>query len=205
MQEEEETQQAQEALETALALVSNRQQRLTLLSDYTALLVRQEQWAKVLQPVKEALRLVPNDPSWLATQQQAQSQLSRTAPVLAPSWNKAHIVEQESISALKKTKEQWYDEGATLYNLMRYEEALITLDQAIRLDPNFALAYSGKGATLDGLKRYEEAIAAYDQAIRVDPNFALAYYNKGSALYQLGKRREAQQAYERATQLGYKG
>ena len=47
--EEGEEQQAQDAFQTALALVSNRQERLTLLSDYTSLLVRQHQWAQVLQ------------------------------------------------------------------------------------------------------------------------------------------------------------
>src|SRR5437764_14772489 len=83
--EEGEVQQAQEALEIALALVTNRELRLTLLSDYTSLLARQEQWAKVLQRAREALRLVPNDPGWLATQQQAQSQLSKpTAPPAPP-------------------------------------------------------------------------------------------------------------------------
>jgi tetratricopeptide (TPR) repeat protein len=82
--EEGEVEQAQEALETALALVNDHQQRLTLLGDYTALLARQEQWTKVLQRTKEALRLMPNDPSWLATQQQAQSKLSETIPVALP-------------------------------------------------------------------------------------------------------------------------
>src|SRR5207245_7365282 len=73
--EEGEAQQGQEALETALALVSDKQLRLTLLGDYTTLLASQNQWAKVLRQAKEALRLVPNDPRWLATQEQAQSQL----------------------------------------------------------------------------------------------------------------------------------
>src|SRR5207245_2989409 len=73
--EDGEVQQGQEALETALALVNDRQLRLTLLGDYTTLLASQNQWAKVLKQAKEALRLVPNDPGWLATQAQAQSQL----------------------------------------------------------------------------------------------------------------------------------
>src|SRR5437588_112759 len=55
--EEGDMQQAQEALEIALALVSDRQLRLTLLGDFAGLLVRQEQWSKVLQQAKEALRL----------------------------------------------------------------------------------------------------------------------------------------------------
>ena len=137
--EEGEAQQGQEALETALALVTDRQLRLTLLGDYTALLASQSQWAKVLRQAKEALRLVPNDPGWLATQAQAQSQL-------------------------EKTKEQWFNEGNTLENLKRYDEALAAYEQAIRLDPNYASAYHNKGVALDNLGKSREAKQAYDKA-----------------------------------------
>ncbi|HLX41617.1 MAG TPA: toll/interleukin-1 receptor domain-containing protein, partial [Ktedonobacteraceae bacterium] len=78
--EEGEELQAQEAFQTALALVSDRQERLTLLSDYTALLVRQHHWAQVLQRAREALRLAPNDPAWQAMQRQAQDQLTPQVP-----------------------------------------------------------------------------------------------------------------------------
>ena len=79
--EEGEAQQGQEALEITLALVNDRQLRLTLFGDYTTLLASQNQWAKVLKQAREALRLVPNDPGWLATQEQAQSQLAKASPV----------------------------------------------------------------------------------------------------------------------------
>lgn len=69
--EEGETQHGQEALETALAFVTDRQLRLTLLGDSTTLLASQNQWVKVFKRAKEALRLVPSDPGWLATQEQA--------------------------------------------------------------------------------------------------------------------------------------
>jgi len=52
-----------------------------VLGDYPTLLAGQNQWAKVLKQAKEALRLVPNDPGWLATQEQAQSQLAKASPV----------------------------------------------------------------------------------------------------------------------------
>jgi tetratricopeptide (TPR) repeat protein len=204
--EEGEVQQAQEALETALALVSNRSLRLTLLSDYTALLAGQGQWARVLQQAKEALRLVPNDPGWLATQQQAQSQLSKPAPVPPPSLlsqKKKETIDQKPPPTPQKTKGQWLEEGNALWYLKRNEEALAAYEQAIRLDPNYANAYNGKGDALGDLKRNEEALAAYEQAIRLDPNYALAYNNKGLALQRLGKNKEAQQAFERAKQLGY--
>jgi hypothetical protein len=57
--EEGEEQQAQEVFETALALVSKRELRLTLLSDSTALLAKQGQWTKVQQRAREALALCP--------------------------------------------------------------------------------------------------------------------------------------------------
>jgi tetratricopeptide (TPR) repeat protein len=105
--EEGEVQQAQEALETALALASDRRQRLTLLSDYTALLARQDQWTKVLQQAREALRLVPNDPGWLATQQQAQSQLAQKAPVALPSQKKRQANMKGAFQPTNEYKQTW--------------------------------------------------------------------------------------------------
>jgi tetratricopeptide (TPR) repeat protein len=203
--EEGEAQQGQEALETALALVSDRQLRLTLLGDYTTLLAGQNQWAKVLRQAKEALRLIPNDPGWLATQEQAQSQLAKTSPTQPRPQAPVQTRNKETPSVSQKTKEQWLEEGNTLRNLKRYDESLSAYEQAIRLDPNYANACNGKGNVLWDLKRYDEALAAYEQAIRLDPNFANAYYNKGLALDKLGKSQEAKLAYDKARQLGYTG
>ena len=199
--EEGEVQQAQEALETALALVTNRELRLTLLSDYTALLARQDQWAKVLQRAREALRLVPNDPGWLATQQQAQSQLSKQAPLPSQTKEQGRPKEEQPAPPSQKSREQWLDEGKAFHNLKRSEEALSAYDQAIRLDPNYARAYAHKGWALNDLKRYEEALQACEQALRLDPNSAHAYVNKGWALNDLKRYEEALQACEQALRL----
>src|SRR5216684_9201297 len=59
-----------------------------------------------------------------------------------------------------KTKEEWLNEGNALHSLQRYQEALAAYEQAIHLDPNFALAYKNKGWTLNNLKRYQEALVA---------------------------------------------
>jgi tetratricopeptide (TPR) repeat protein len=203
--EEGEAQQGQETLETALALVSDRQLRLTLLGDYTTLLAGQNQWAKVLKQAKEALRLVPNDPGWLATQAQAQSQLAKASPIQLKSQTQMRPKDKETPSVPQKTKEQWFNEGFALNNLKRYDEALAAYEQAIRINPNYADAYHNKGEALLKLKRYDEALAAYEQAIRLDPNYANAYHNKGLALDNLGKSAEAKQAHDKARQLGYTG
>src|SRR5712691_7469061 len=49
----------------------------------------------------------------------------------------------------RKTKEDWLKEGIALRNLKRYEEALTACEQALRLDPNYAIAYNNKGHTLN--------------------------------------------------------
>jgi Flp pilus assembly protein TadD len=97
-----------------------------------------------------------------------------------------------------KTKEEWYDEGKTLRNLKRYEEALAAFEQAIRLDPNHAVYYNEKGLALYDLKRYEEALAAFEQAIRLDPNHSTYHNNKGNTLNILKRYEEALIAFEQA-------
>ena len=109
------------------------------------------------------------------------------------------IVKELQVSL--KTKDGWLNESFVLDHLNRYEEALAAYEQAIRLDPNDALAYRGKGDALYYLARLGEALAAYEQAIRLDPNDALAYRGKGFALFVLLRFEEALAAFEQAIRL----
>ncbi len=105
------------------------------------------------------------------------------------------------IRALQKTAQQFLKEGDSLYRHKRYEEALTAYEQAIRLDPNNAVAHYNKGNTLNDLKRHKEALAACEQAISLDPNYALAYNNKGNDLCSLKRYEEALGACEQAIRL----
>lgn len=89
----------------------------------------------------------------------------------------------------------------TLYELNRYDEALMDYTQAVHLDPDYALAYRGMGETLYKLGRYKEALAAYEQALQLDPNDVSTYRNEGAALYKLGRYEEALAAYEQILRL----
>ena len=100
-----------------------------------------------------------------------------------------------------KTKEEWVREGNARTELKRYEEALATFEQAIRLDPNYSYAYYYKGNALNDLNRYEEAVQAFEQAIHLDPNYFYAHLFKGIALAELKHRQEAEQAFEKARKL----
>ena len=48
--------------------------------------------------------------------------------------------------ASQKTNDQWIEEGNKFFRLKQYTEALAAYEQAIRLDPNYAVAYNNKGA-----------------------------------------------------------
>src|SRR6266567_5330580 len=102
---------------------------------------------------------------------------------------------------VQKTKEQWLEEGNRFFDLERYQEGLAAYEQALRLDPNDAVAFATKGYALYELKRFEEALAACEQAIRLDPNYAAAYNNKGWALNGLKRYQEGLAACEQAIRL----
>ncbi len=68
----------------------------------------------------------------------------------------------------------------------RWEDAIAEFDKAIELDPNLALAYSGRGHSYVELGNVEQAIVDYDQAIELDPDLALAYRGRGLAYAELG-------------------
>jgi tetratricopeptide (TPR) repeat protein len=62
-----------------------------------------------------------------------------------------------------------------------YDRAIADYNQAIRLDPNYALAYNNRGNVWNEKKEYDRAIADCNQAIRLDPNYTFAYGNRGNA------------------------
>src|SRR5215470_9783792 len=61
------------------------------------------------------------------------------------------------------------------------DRAIADYDEAIRLDPTYAVAYNGRGVAFRDRKDYDRAIADFSEAARLDPNFALAYSNRGLA------------------------
>ena len=68
----------------------------------------------------------------------------------------------------------YYYQGAILNRLGRYDEALISLDQALAEASDLILAREEKGESLWQLGRREEAVAAWSDAVRGNPNLPLA-------------------------------
>ncbi len=100
-----------------------------------------------------------------------------------------------------KTKEDLLNEGKTLSNQKRFEEALIAYEQATRLDPTDNSVFLQKGILLNCLKRYLEALEAIEQAIQLAPRNNFAFVQKSVVLSSLGRGPEALEVAERVIRL----
>lgn len=75
------------------------------------------------------------------------------------------------------------------------EEALITYNRAIELDPNYSEALNNKGNLLKALGRFSEALDAFDHVIKINPDPAEPYYNRGNLLQDLKRYEESIASY----------
>lgn len=90
----------------------------------------------------------------------------------------------------------------------KLQKTIDYLNEAIRLNPDFADAYIQRGIVYADMKKYQRAIMDYDKAIILKlrdrsstPNRATAYNNRGSAYGNLGEHDKAIRDYNTAIRL----
>ncbi|MCZ8277192.1 MAG: tetratricopeptide repeat protein [Acetobacteraceae bacterium] len=88
-----------------------------------------------------------------------------------------------------------------MIRLNRYEDALVSLDRAIALDPNRANAHKNRGVALTHMKRLKDSVAALDRAIALDPDDAEAHNHRACALMDQFKLEDALAGIEKALSL----
>jgi tetratricopeptide (TPR) repeat protein len=82
-----------------------------------------------------------------------------------------------------------------------FEKAVAACNQALKLNPNSAIAYFTRGNAYGNLNQYERAIEDYDTAIELNPNYAAAYNNRGVAYGKLNLHERAIEDYDKAIEL----
>ena len=78
----------------------------------------------------------------------------------------------------------WFSNGYLLQN-ENPEDAILAYDQAIRLKPDLAEAYTNRGNVKVELGRHVEAVTDYDEAIRLKPDDDKTYSNRGVSKTEL--------------------
>ncbi len=82
--------------------------------------------------------------------------------------------------------------------------ALNSFQEAIKINPQSALAWKNRGDALFNLERYRAALFAYDKALHISPNNPKIWQGRGEALYRLERFEAAVTAYDKALQLNPK-
>lgn len=67
--------------------------------------------------------------------------------------------------------------------MFQYDRALKDFNHAIKLRPEFWLAYDGRGLAHANRLNFELAIKDYDRAIKLKPDAAKAFYHRGLAKF----------------------
>ena len=80
-------------------------------------------------------------------------------------------------------------------------KAMEAFKQAIRIDPDYALAHVNLGIAYGELGNYAKAMEAFKQAISIDPVNANAHLGVGNAYYEFGLYKDAIEAYKQVIRI----
>jgi tetratricopeptide (TPR) repeat protein len=60
--------------------------------------------------------------------------------------------------------------GGALRDMGKYQEAIVTYDKVLTIDPNDVYAMGGKAGSLYGSGQYGQAVTLIDRALELDPS-----------------------------------
>ncbi|MBW1641818.1 MAG: tetratricopeptide repeat protein [Deltaproteobacteria bacterium] len=103
---------------------------------------------------------------------------------------------QKSIAFVEKARALWKEDNLTDPNL-----ALKMLNQAVSIDPNFAVAFNDRGKVHAKMGQFDRAKKDYDQAIKLDSKYVKAYSNRGVVLYETNQYADALKSFNKAIVL----
>ena len=104
-------------------------------------------------------------------------------------------------SDIERQKNLLHEMGLLFDAGQDYENAIISWEKALKLNPKFYEAWCNRGIAFYFLGRNEEAIDNFEQALKIAPNSYAVYSLKGDALSNLGRYREAIDCYNQALKL----
>lgn len=117
------------------------------------------------------------------------------------SLKKIITLEDAGIENYEKTAEYWVVLGWNFFEAGLYEDSIKACRNALKINPNYALAHSFIGLSYLNLYLYKEAIEAFKQTVRINPDDGEAFNNMGLAYNNLGLHKEAVESYKQAIKI----
>jgi tetratricopeptide (TPR) repeat protein len=88
----------------------------------------------------------------------------------------ALVAQQYNPDNVSKKAVASYEKAMTSADDSRYQEALVFIEEALKIYPSYLDAILSKAGILGEMKRYSEAAQAYESALFADPEYAKEYY-----------------------------
>ena len=94
-----------------------------------------------------------------------------------------------------------YQRAMCYYHLKKQSLALLDMDAAVEMQPNYSFRYASRAFMRDTFGDVMGAIQDYKQAIALDPEDAISYNNLGILEDKMGRRTVSQGYYDKADNL----
>jgi Tfp pilus assembly protein PilF len=105
-------------------------------------------------------------------------------------------------SCRKKDAQSFFETGNEAFNAREYKSAIANMTMALKLKPDFCLAYFTRACSFFSTQNYSNALTDYTNAIYCDPKYAIAYRFRGVAKIQLGDTLSAYKDWQIALEFG---
>ena len=107
----------------------------------------------------------------------------------------------KKLTLFNKTAENFYTLGNIQKKQNKFEEAIGSFEEAIKVNPNFSEAYNNLGSAQKSLNKFKEAILSYEKSIGLKANNVEACYNIASLYYFLKNYNEASKYFKNIINL----
>jgi len=150
--------------------ISNKPKFYIALKMQSAVLTKLKQLEPALAAIEKAIQIQPNDANLYIQKGYVLGELKRYSEGIA--------AYKQGIDLIPRAV--FYNNRGNLYsNQKKWDLALADYNTAIKLNPEFAYAYTARGSLYDDQKKWDLALADYNTAIKLNPEFTYAYNNRG--------------------------
>ena len=133
-------------------------------------------------------------------------QLHKPPPVLSSGGDQLHAAPLQEIfhdnrPRVRPTTISKNNQGYIAFNRSQHTKAIELFEDAIKSDPQSAVAYYNLGSTYIVIKEYTEAVNYLRESVTLDPKFKEAHYNLALAYLRWGYRQEGKKAAQAALNI----
>lgn len=146
---------------------------------YGKFLMDQQRFADAKEILQKGLSISPQHAQMIAYMEQAK----RGTATSPNSKSSTEVLIDGLLKSIKEapTAEKYIDLSLQYYNTMNYQQCIEAAQQALKLKPNYDLAYNNICAAYNRLRQWDKAIEAGEQGLKINPNNQLLKGNLAEA------------------------